>query len=45
MFSVARLVKDKAHYTLYGFSVILDLIYSYPNIRKQSKEHWLNIIQ
>lgn len=45
MLYVARLVKAKAHSTFYGFSVILDLIYSYPNVRKQSKEHWLNIIQ
>lgn len=45
MFNVARLVRAKVHSTLYGFSVILDIIYSYPNMRKQSKDYWLNIIQ
>jgi len=28
---VARLVNAKAHYTLYGFMTIIEIIYSYPN--------------
>ena len=45
MNKVARLVKAKAHYTLYGFTTILDIIYSYPNKRIKSKEFWLDIIK
>lgn len=45
MSSVAPLVNAKAHYTLYGFTTILEIIYSYPNKRLQSKEFWLDIIQ
>lgn len=44
MSKVARLVKAKAHYTLYGLTTILDIIYSYPNKRIKSKEFWLDII-
>lgn len=42
---VARLVNGKAHYTLYGFMAIIEIIYSYPNKRLQSKEFWLDNIQ
>jgi len=42
---VAKLIKAKVHSTLYRFCLILDLIYSYPNMRNQSKDYWLNIIQ
>jgi len=45
MYNVAKLVKGKAHFTLYGFITIIDIIYSYPNKRLQPKEYWLNIIQ
>lgn len=45
MSGVARLVNAKAHYTLYGFMAIIEIIYSYPNKRLQSKEIWLDIIQ
>jgi hypothetical protein len=42
---VARLVNAKAHYTLYGFMTIIEIIYSYPNKRLQPKEFWLENIQ
>ena len=45
MLRVARLVNAKAHYTLYGFICIIDIIYSYPNKRLKPKEFWLDIIQ
>lgn len=45
MSRLARFINAKAHYTLYGFSTILEIIYSYPNSRCKSKEHWLEIIQ
>jgi len=45
MSSVSRLVNAKAHYTLYGFMALIEIIYSYPNKRLQSKEFWLDIIQ
>jgi hypothetical protein len=45
MDKVARLVKGKAHYTLYGFETIVEIIYSYPNKRLNPKEFWLDIIQ
>jgi hypothetical protein len=38
MDKVARLVKGKAHYTLYGFETIVEIIYSYPNKRLNPKE-------
>jgi hypothetical protein len=45
LYRVAKLVKSKAHFTLYGFLTIIDIIYSYPNKRHQSKEFWINIIK
>ena len=45
MFRLTRLINAKAHYTLYGFSTMLDIIYSYPNSRIKSKEYWLDLIQ
>lgn len=42
---VARLVNAKAHYTLYGFIAIIEIIYSYPNKRLQPKEFWLDNIE
>jgi hypothetical protein len=45
MSRVARLVNAKAHYTLYGFITLIEIIYSYPNKRHQSKQFWLDIIQ
>nr|UEK25981.1 hypothetical protein [Mutinus fleischeri] len=45
MSRLARFINAKAHYTLYGFTTILDIIYSYPNSRLKSKEYWLEIIQ
>ena len=44
MSRVALLVNNKAHLTLYGFNTIIEIIYSYPNNRSQSKEFWINII-
>ncbi|OSC96138.1 hypothetical protein PYCCODRAFT_1338128, partial [Trametes coccinea BRFM310] len=44
MSRVALLVKNKAHLTLYGFKTILEIIYSYPNNRSQSKEIWIDFI-
>ena len=38
MYSMAKLVKDKTHYTLYGFINIIEIIYSYPNKRLQPKQ-------
>lgn len=35
---VAKLVNEKVNLTLYGFIVILNLIYSLPNNREQSKD-------
>lgn len=35
---VAKLVKAKTHYTLYGFINIIEIIYSYPHNRHQPKE-------
>lgn len=35
---VAKLVKAKTHYTLYGFINIIEIIYSYPNNRHLPKE-------
>lgn len=45
MYSVAKLVSAKTHYTLYGFLTVIEIIYNYPNKRHQSKEFWFNIIQ
>ena len=42
---VARLVNAKAHYTLYGFMAIIEIIFSYPNERHQPKEFWLDNIK
>jgi hypothetical protein len=39
MYSVAKLVKGKAHFTLYGFITIIEIIYSYPNKRLLPKEY------
>lgn len=36
---VARLVNAKAHYTLYGFMTIIEIIYSYPNKRLKSNNN------
>lgn len=41
---VAKLVKAKTHYTLYGFFTIIEIIYNYTNNRHQPKEFWINII-
>lgn len=38
MYNVAKLVKANAHYTLYGFLTIIEIIYSYPNKRLQPKQ-------
>jgi hypothetical protein len=38
LYRVAKLVNAKTHYTLYGFITIIEIIYSYPNKRHQSKE-------
>lgn len=35
---VAKLVKAKTHYTLYGFINIIEIIYSYPHNRHQPKK-------
>jgi hypothetical protein len=40
-----RLRRAKAHYTLYGFMTIIEIIYSYPNKRLQPKEFLLENIQ
>lgn len=45
MVEVSPLIKANAHYTLYGFFTILEIIFSYPNNRHESKEYWLDIIQ
>ena len=45
MSSVALLVNAKAHLTLYGFKTILDIVYSFPNKRSQSKEFWYDVIE
>ena len=45
MSRVAHLINAKTHYTLYGFLNIIDIIYSYPNKRAQSKEYWVHIIK
>ena len=45
MSRVARLVNAKAHYTLYGFINLIDIIYSYPNKRHQSKQIFLEVIK
>nr|QKS32167.1 homing endonuclease [Sphaerobolus stellatus] len=45
MSRLSRLINAKAHNTLYGFSTILDIIYSYPNSRLKSKEFYLDNIQ
>jgi hypothetical protein len=45
MHNVAKHVKAKTHYTLYGFITIIEIIYSYPNKRLQPKEYWIKIIQ
>lgn len=42
---VAKLVKAKTHYTLYGFINIIEIIYSYPHNRHQPKKFWIKIIQ
>lgn len=42
---VARLVNAKAHYTLYGFITIIEIIFSYPNKRIQPKIFWLDCVQ
>ena len=42
---IARLTNAKAHSTLYGSQTIIEIIYSYPNKRSQSKEFWINIIE
>lgn len=45
MSRVALLVNNKAHLTLYGFKTIIEIVYSYPNKRSQSKEVWIEAIQ
>ncbi len=45
MSRVAHLINAKTHYTLYGFLNIIDIIYSYPNKRTQSKEYWVHVIK
>lgn len=42
---VAQLVNAKAHYTLYGFMTIIEIIYSYTNKRLQPKFFWIETIQ
>ena len=45
MSRVALLVNNKAHLTLYGFKTIIEIVYSYPNKRSQSKEFWMEVIE
>lgn len=45
MFRVSRLVEAKAHLTLYGFTSIIEIIYSYSNKRIKNKEFYLSAIR
>ena len=45
MSRAALLVNAKAHLTLYGFKTIIEIVYSYPNKRSQSKEFWNEVIE
>lgn len=42
---VAAIVNVKDHLTLYGFKGIIEIIYSYPNERKQKKDFWNQTIK
>ena len=45
MSRVALLVNAKAHFTLYGFKTILEIIFSYTNNRALPKDYWIDIIE
>ena len=45
MSHVALLVNAKAHFTLYGFKTILEIIFSYTNNRALPKDYWIDIIE
>ena len=45
MEQVFKLVVNRAHSTLYGLNVLINIVYSYPNKRTEQKEYWLEIAQ
>ena len=45
MSRAALLVNAKAHLTLYGFKTLIEIVYSYPYKRSQSKEFWIEVIE
>ena len=45
MYRVALIVNNKAHLTLYWFKTIIEIFYSYPHKRSQSKEFWFEVIE
>lgn len=42
---VGLLVNNNAHFTLEGFTLLINIIFSYSNKRNQSKEYWIELVQ